>query len=60
MRCYKMLEAQPADAKKLTEFIAACSKPDGSYSVEPKADATMSGVYYAVTIQKWLAEGSKK
>jgi hypothetical protein len=60
MRCYKMLEAQPVDAKKLTEFIVACRKPDGSYSVEPKADATMSGAYYAVTIQKWLAEGSKK
>jgi prenyltransferase beta subunit len=60
MRCYKMMESKPADVKKLTEFIVACRKPDGSYSVEPKADATMSGVYYAVTIQKWLAEGSKK
>ncbi len=56
MRFYKMVDTPPADAKKLTEFLSACRKPDGSYSVEPKADATMSAVYYATTIQKWLAD----
>jgi prenyltransferase beta subunit len=60
MRCYKMMKDQAPEPKKLAAFIAACRKPDGSYGVEPKADASMSGVYYAVTIQKWMAESNKK
>ena len=59
--CYRVMRAlhlAKADIKtipaEVAAFVKSCRKSDGGYGVTPKAPATMSGVYYAVMIEKWL------
>ena len=46
--------------KKLREFIAAHRNKDGGYATKPGDKSSMSGVYYATIITKWLDEMEKK
>ncbi len=55
MRAYHMLKALP-DVQKLRGFVDSCRNPDGGYGVTPGKPSTVSGTYYAATVQHWLEE----
>jgi prenyltransferase beta subunit len=55
MRAYHMLKALP-EVKTLRGFIDSCRNPDGGYGVTPGKPSTVSGTYYAATVQHWLEE----
>jgi hypothetical protein len=55
MRALSLLKAKP-DAAGVRRFIASCRNADGGYAVTPKGPSSMSGVYYAAVIEKWLTE----
>jgi prenyltransferase beta subunit len=56
MRAFMLLKEKPKDAKKLRDFIAAHRNKDGGYATKPGDKSSMSGVYYATVIGKWLDE----
>jgi hypothetical protein len=59
MRALRLLKAKPADPAKLRGFVALCRKADGGYGVTAGAPSTMSGVYYAAIVSKWLDDLEK-
>jgi prenyltransferase beta subunit len=60
MRALMLMKEKPKDVKKLREFIAAHRNPDDGYATKPGEKSSMSGVYYAAIISKWLDEMEKK
>lgn len=58
MRALHMTKADGATTKAayadVAKFVKSCRKADGGYGVAPNAPSTLSGVYYAVMIEKWL------
>lgn len=60
MRCLMMLKEKPKDIPLLKQFLTSCRRKDGGYGVDAAAPSSMSGVYYAATIGKWLTEMEKK
>jgi len=54
MRALHLLKDKPKDTKALKAFLAKCRNPDGGYSVERGKASTLSGVYYASAISKWM------
>jgi len=67
--CYRVVRALKlarADGRTATTelarvktFVAKCKNADGGYGVKPGEPSTMSGVYYAVVIEKFLGELAK-
>jgi acetyl esterase/lipase/prenyltransferase beta subunit len=53
MRAFYMLKETP-DLEKLRGFIARCRQSNGSYAVQPGAEADPTGTYYATTILRWV------
>ena len=60
MRAYHLLKEKPKDVAKLREFVAKCRNTDGGYGVKPGDKSSVSGVYYAAIVTKWLDEMEKK
>ncbi|HVL15335.1 MAG TPA: prenyltransferase/squalene oxidase repeat-containing protein [Gemmata sp.] len=60
MRALMLLKVKPKDVKKLREFVASHRNEDGGYATKPGDKSTMSGVYYATIITKWLDEMEAK
>ena len=60
MRAFKMLGLKPKDIAKLRVFVASHRNKDGGYAMKPGDPSSMSGVYYAVIVSKWLGEMEKK
>ena len=60
MRAYMLLKEKPNDAKKLREFIESHRNKDDAFATKPGDKSSMSGVYYASIITKWLDEMEKK
>ena len=60
MRALMLLKEKPKDAKKLREFIESHRNKDGGYATKPGDKSSMSGVYYATIVTKWLDEMEKK
>ena len=60
LRAFMLLKEKPKDVKTLREFVAAHRNADGGYATKPGDKSSMSGVYYAVIISKWLDEMEKK
>lgn len=58
MRAMYLLKAKP-DPAGVRRLVASCRNADGGYGVTPKAPSSMSGVYYATTVEKWLKELEK-
>ncbi len=52
MRFLFMAKEKP-DLDRLTAFIAKCRHSDGGYGVEPGAEASLQGTYYASVILRW-------
>ncbi|HET6572314.1 MAG TPA: prenyltransferase/squalene oxidase repeat-containing protein [Fimbriiglobus sp.] len=59
MRALHLLKEKPRDAAALRKFVASCRNKDGGYGVTPDATSSMSGVYYAAIVSKWLDEMEK-
>ncbi len=60
MRALMLLKEKPKDGKKLREFIDAHRNKDGGYATKPGEKSSMSGVYYCVTVSKWLDDMQAK
>lgn len=60
MRALVLMKEKPADAAKLREFIGKCRNDDHGYGVKPGDKSSVSGVYYASIVAKWLDEMEKK
>jgi prenyltransferase beta subunit len=56
MRALMLLSVKPKDAKKLRAFLDSHRNKDGGYATKPGDKSTMSGVYYATIVGKWLDE----
>lgn len=54
MRALMLLKQPPKDVKMLREFIESHRNKDGGYATKPGDKSSMSGVYYATIITKWL------
>ena len=54
MRALHLLKEQPKDAAKINAFLFKCRNADGGYGVEPGNASTLSGVYFASAISKWM------
>jgi prenyltransferase beta subunit len=54
MRAFHMLKAKPEGADRVRAFIARCRNDDGGYGVSPGQQSSVSGVYFAGIIMKWL------
>jgi len=67
--CYRVVRALKlarADGRTATTelgrvkaFVAKCRNPDGGYAVRPGEPSTMSGTYYAVLIDQFVADPAK-
>ena len=60
MRAFMLLKEKPKDAKKLREFVDSHRNKDDGYATKPGDKSSMSGVYYAAIVTKWLDEMEKK
>lgn len=56
MRAFVLLKERPKDRPGMRAFVAKCRNADGGYGVQPGQPSSMSGVYYAAIIGKWLDE----
>lgn len=59
MRALVLLGQRP-DLAKVRKFVDAHRNDDGGYGLTPDDQSSMSGVYYAVIITKWLNDMEKK
>ena len=67
--CYRVVRAlklaradgrtATAELARVRTFLAKCKNSDGGYGVKPGEPSTMSGVYYAVVIDKFLGDLAK-
>jgi len=53
MRAFFMMKKTP-DLDRLAGFVAACRHSDGGYGVQPDAEATPGGTYFATTVLRWV------
>jgi hypothetical protein len=61
MRAFILLnEAPPRDLVKVRDFVKKCRNADGGYGVKPGEPSTLSGVYYAVVVGRWIAHLGKE
>jgi hypothetical protein len=60
MRAYYLLKEAPKLAEKVRAFVAKCRNADGGYGAVPGQPSTMSGVYYAAIVTKWLNDLGKE
>lgn len=60
MRAFMLMKEKPKDVVKLRAFIESRHNKDGGYAVKPGEKSSMSGVYFATIITKWLDEMEKK
>lgn len=58
MRALYLMKERPKDRAKLREYVAKHRQPDGGYAL-PGEGSSLSGVYYAAIITKWLDELEK-
>jgi prenyltransferase beta subunit len=56
LRALYLFQEKPANITKVRGFVALCRNTDGGYGVTPGAASSMTGVYYAAIISKWLDE----
>ena len=56
VRAYTLFKEKPKDVKKLRAFVESHRNADGGYATKPVDRSTMSGVYYATIVTKWLDE----
>jgi prenyltransferase beta subunit len=54
MRAFVLMRERPKQRAEMRAFVLSCRNADGGFSVAPGAPSSMSGVYYAATILKWL------
>lgn len=59
MRALHLLKEKPKDVAALRKFLSSCRNADGGYGVTPGAPSSMSGVYYATIVSKWLDDMEK-
>ncbi|MBX9578747.1 MAG: hypothetical protein K2X87_00420 [Gemmataceae bacterium] len=59
IRALYLLKEKPKDVAKLREYVAKHRQPDGGYAAAPGEGSSLSGVYYAAIITKWLDELEK-
>ncbi|MBX9622748.1 MAG: terpene cyclase/mutase family protein [Gemmataceae bacterium] len=59
MRALYLMKERPKDRAKLRAYVARHRNPDGGYSAAPGEGSSLSGVYYAAIITKWLDELEK-
>ncbi len=67
--CYRVVRAlklaradgrtATAELARVKTFLAKCQNADGGYGVKPGEPSSMSGVYYAVVIEKFLGNLAK-
>ncbi|MBY0456731.1 MAG: hypothetical protein K2V38_05305 [Gemmataceae bacterium] len=60
MRALMLWNEKPKDVKKLRAFLESHRNKDGGCATKPGDPSSMSGVYYAAIITKWLDELDKK
>ncbi len=60
MRSLSLLKLAPKEPARLRDFVQSCRKSNGGYGTTAKADPSLSGVYYAVMVEKWLKELEQK
>jgi prenyltransferase beta subunit len=60
MRAFYMIKEEPKDVAKLRAFVASHRNKDSGYATKPGDKSSMSGVYYATIITKWLDDLEKK
>lgn len=60
MRALMLLRVKPKDVQKLRDFIESHRNGDGGYATKPGDKSSASGVYYCVTVSKWLDEMEAK
>lgn len=54
MRCLYLLKVKPKSPAKLRDYIARHRQPDGGYAAAPGEGSSLSGVYYAAILTRWL------
>jgi prenyltransferase beta subunit len=54
MRAIVLMKEKPKDIPAMRKFLTECRNMDGGYGVFPGASSSMSGVYYASIVSKWL------
>ena len=59
MRALMLLKEKPKDVAALRKFVTSCRNSDGGYGVTAGAPSSMSGVYYATIVSKWLDDMEK-
>ncbi len=59
LRALMLVEAKPVNLKKLREFVESHRNRDGAFAIKPGDKSSMSGVYYAAIISKWLDDMEK-
>jgi hypothetical protein len=60
MRALYLLKEKPKDPAGLRAYVAKHRQPDGGYAAAPGEGSSLSGVYYAAIITRWLDELEKK
>lgn len=56
MRAYMLMKERPKNRAGMRAFIEKCRNADGGYGVKPGDPSSVSGVYYAAIVTKWLDE----
>ena len=54
MRAFHLLGEKPRETDKLRDYLKSWRNADGGYGVGPGKPSTVRGIYYAVTVLKWL------
>lgn len=60
MRALMLMKEKPKDAKALRAFVESHRNKGGGYATKPGEASSMSGVYYAAIISKWLDDMEAK
>jgi prenyltransferase beta subunit len=56
LRALRMLEAQP-NTQAIRGFVAKCRQEDGSYSMRPGEQGSLTGTYFAGSVLGWVKDG---
>jgi hypothetical protein len=56
MRAFMLMKKPPTDPAGVRKFLASCRNPDGGFGVRPGEPSSISGVYFAAIISKWLED----
>jgi hypothetical protein len=55
MRALMLLKIKPKDLRALQKFVESHRNPDGGYAAKRGEKSSVSGVYYAAIISKWIS-----